>query len=97
MNPGSKTKKSLAMTVPERSRNFLLGFIVLFVGGCAATDAELWPPKPGEATIEFYVSLDTWHAMIGFTREEIQADNPFNESEQPKSEGLQESVFEEWG
>ena len=71
--------------------------LMLCVAGCSTPNAELWPPKPGEPTKEIYVSLDTWHAMIGFTREGMQADNSLMRSDPAKSVEIQEPSFEEWG
>ena len=59
--------------------------MVVFGGsGCATSDPALWPPAPGTPTKEIYVSLDTWHAMIGFQKETTT----------PSPEPVR---FEEWG
>ena len=73
-----------------------LGF-VLCSAGCSTSSVEVWPPKPGESTREIYVSLDTWHAMIGFNRVDIQADDSSHDSGHTKSDGLQQPIYEEWG
>ena len=80
----------------NKYRMFFLSFVLGSVG-CSTPNTELWPPKPEEATKEIYVSLDTWHAMIGFARGDIQVDDALNESGQTKPDGLQQPSFEEWG
>lgn len=42
----------------------------MLAAGCAAARPELWPAGPGQPTRTILVSLDTWHAMIGFPRED---------------------------
>lgn len=68
------------------------------MGGCATIDVPNdWPPKSGTPTKTIFVSLDTWHAVIGFPRKELE-DYPAK-AKIPK-DGLQASTpvaFEEWG
>jgi hypothetical protein len=45
----------------------LFGFVIaLLLNGCATSQPHLWPPAVGERSYPIYVSLDTWHGMIGF-------------------------------
>jgi hypothetical protein len=45
----------------------LFGFVLaLVLNGCAALQPGLWPPASGERSYPIYISLDTWHGMIGF-------------------------------
>jgi hypothetical protein len=75
---------------------FLLG-VVLSVSGCATSDPALWPPTPGTPTKEIYVSLDTWHAMIGFQQGSILAQKYSGNTHQAPLSSLQPGRFEEWG
>jgi hypothetical protein len=65
------------------------GLAVLFtlLSACASPVEGLWPPPPDSATQTIVVSIDTWHAMIAFPRE----DGP-----EHSAVGSQYS-YEEWG
>ena len=73
------------MNVLAKRTVLLLG-AVLSINGCATSDPSLWPPAPETPTKEIYVSLDTWHAMIGFQKKG-PALSPSSNS----------TLFEEWG
>jgi len=46
---------------------YILAPLVTFLlNGCVSLQPRLWPPAAGERTYPVYVSLDTWHGMIGF-------------------------------
>jgi len=77
-------------------RNLVLG-LVFIVCGCATPDPELWPPTSGAPTKEIFVSLDTWHAMIGFQEGPTQDQGNPGQDPQAQSPSLQPTMFEEWG
>jgi len=80
----------------SKFRNVLFG-IVLSVTGCATSDPALWPPAPGAPTKEIYVSLDTWHAMIGFKEGLIQAQGAPGKEQEAPSPSTAPIRYEEWG
>jgi len=57
------------------------------LSACASPVEGLWPPPPDSATQTIVVSIDTWHAMIAFPRE----DGP-----EHSAVGSQHA-YEEWG
>ena len=65
------------------------GTLLLFalLSGCASPVEGLWPPPPDSATQTIVVSIDTWHAMIAFPR---------NNETEDSALGSQHS-YEEWG
>jgi hypothetical protein len=82
------------------TRHALLAFVVAtFVNGCAAAQPHLWPPASGEPSYPVYISLDTWHGMIGFP---TGRDSPVlypepKELPAERSTRQSEVAFEEWG
>jgi hypothetical protein len=82
------------------TRRVLFAFIVLIlVNSCAMAQPQLWPPAAGEPSYPIYISLDTWHGMIGFS---IAPDstvlNPeHSELRAERSARQSEIAFEEWG
>lgn len=50
----------------------LLAGLVLLTMGCASPVSGLWPPPTGAPARAIIVSVDTWHAVIGFPREEAR-------------------------
>ena len=84
------------MNVLAKRIVLLLG-AVLSISGCATSDPTLWPPPPGSPTKGIYVSLDTWHAMIGFQEEHPQGQEPFRAEHQAPSPSSNSTMFEEWG
>ena len=73
-----------------------LAFLLLLQGGCTIF-SEQWPPPHDGLSQEIYVSLDTWHAMIGFPRENERV---VTGSHPTSGNGVSEtdvSYFEEWG
>ena len=75
----------------------LLFGIIIGVSGCAKPNPELWPPAPGTLTKEIYVSLDTWHAMIGFQEGPTQDHGQPEKEPQAQPQSLQSFMFQEWG
>jgi len=71
--------------------------LAFFHGGCAISDVELWPPTPGAPTEEIYVSLDTWHAMIGFPQKKVQDHHHFSDRPSLNTPAAEQPAFEEWG
>jgi hypothetical protein len=67
-----------------------LVFLVLVLtqlSACVGSSERLWPPPLSEPARTIYVSVDTWHAVIGFQKEKSESSvlNP------------QSSQYEEWG
>lgn len=85
------------MKVDMSNSGKMVMLVVLFLTeGCATSVPYLWPPAYGTPTKEIYVSLDNWHAMIGFLREGTED----QKIEKPSQFRLQEpspTRFEEWG
>lgn len=82
------------------TRRTLLAFVLAtFANGCAAAQPHLWPPAAGEPSYPIYISLDTWHGMIGFptTAGSTVLKPEQNELPAEPSAGPSEMVFEEWG
>ncbi|MEX0806052.1 MAG: hypothetical protein WD688_22450 [Candidatus Binatia bacterium] len=63
---------------------FLNPLLALLLNGCAAVQPDLWPPAAGEHTFPIYVSLDTWHGMIGFPFT-IDIEPPAGDPERPET------------
>ena len=75
------------------TRHALVAFVVaIVVNGCAPLQPHFWPPASGEPSYAVYISLDTWHGMIGFPN---GRNSPALD---PEQKGLPAEVaFEEWG
>ena len=83
--------------------------IILWVAGailfsaCASPVEGLWPPPPDSAARPILVSLDTWHAMIAFPRENGTEDSGLRTGRNSSDSGPQSSalgsqhLYEEWG
>jgi len=70
---------------------------LLVAGGCATPVPHHWPPESGTSTKTIYVSLDTWHAMIGFPREGLAADPGNTTGPRTSLPSSTQAKFEEWG
>lgn len=44
--------------------------LFLLTIGCAGPVPDLWPPAPGSPARDILVTVDTWHAVIGFPSED---------------------------
>ena len=71
--------------------------VALCVSGCATSDPALWPPSPGAPTKHIFVSLDTWHAMIGFQGELRQDQKKVSQESKSSTPSPEPVMFEEWG
>ncbi|MBH0192938.1 MAG: DUF2459 domain-containing protein [Nitrospira sp.] len=83
--------------------------IILWIAGaillsaCASPVEGLWPPPQDSPAKTIFVSLDTWHAMIAFPRENGTEDSGLttggNSSDpEPQSSALgSQHLYEEWG
>ncbi|MBH0198903.1 MAG: DUF2459 domain-containing protein [Nitrospira sp.] len=83
--------------------------IILWVAGaillsaCASPVEGLWPPPQDSPTRTIFVSLDTWHAMIAFPRENGTEDSGLTTERNSSDPGPQSSalgsqhLYEEWG
>ena len=75
----------------------------MLLGGCASPIPELWPPTSDASARTIYVSLDTWHAMIAFPREDGTEDSELTTERNSSDSGHQSSalgsqpLYEEWG
>lgn len=73
------------------------------LSACASPVEGLWPASQGSATRAVVVSLDSWHAMIAFPRENGTEDvglrtEKNSSGSEPQSSALgSQHVFEEWG
>ncbi|MBH0200936.1 MAG: DUF2459 domain-containing protein [Nitrospira sp.] len=73
------------------------------LSACASPVEGLWPPPPESARHTVYVSLDTWHAMIAFPREDGTEDSELTTERNSSDSGHQSSalgsqpLYEEWG
>jgi len=73
------------------------------LSACASPVAGLWPPPPESVQHTVYVSLDTWHAMIAFPREDGTEDSELTTERNSSDSGHQSSalgsqpLYEEWG
>lgn len=73
---------------------FLAGLFLLSLG-CASPNQELWPPAPGSPAHDIIVSVDTWHAVIGFPQDGSEQPSPsFPLAPSPEPRAVQ---YEEWG
>jgi len=75
--------------------------LALLLNGCASVQPDLWPPAAGEHSYPIYVSLDTWHGMIGLPLT-IDIERGAGGSERQRLgstfEASQSAVrYEEWG
>ncbi len=76
-------RNTIARTICFRGVVFLFALL----SGCASPVEGLWPPPPDSATQTIVVSIDTWHAMIAFPRNNETEDSALGS--QP--------FYEEWG
>lgn len=73
-------------------------FIAILLIGCVSVQPQLWPPAAGESNFPIYVSLDTWHGMIGFPAgPEPPVSTPEHNTLGSERSTRSEAVFEEWG
>jgi hypothetical protein len=72
-------------------RSLLLpGLILILLSSCVAPKTELWPPAADTPSKVIYVSVDTWHAVIGFPLDKAKSSELTSHAAQPPD-------FEEWG
>lgn len=72
--------------------------LLLFLqGGCTTSFQERWPPSRDVPLHELYVSLDTWHAMIGFPRNNERVVPGHHPTPGGVASEATLSYFEEWG
>ncbi len=81
--------------------HFLCVTLALLVAGCASPKGDLWPPPENSSTGTVYVSLDVWHAVIGFTVDQSSYREPSGRMglAEPQARGAgtpTNVVFEEW-
>ena len=75
----------------------------LWFSACASPIEGLRPPSHGSAARSIFVSLDTWHAMIAFPRENGTEDSGLTTERNSSDPGPQSSalgsqhLYEEWG
>jgi hypothetical protein len=73
------------------SRHIIIGAIALsatvLLSACASPGEGLWPSSPDSDSQTIVVSLDTWHAMIAFPREDGTEHSALGS----------QSSYEEWG
>jgi Protein of unknown function (DUF2459) len=82
------------------ARRALSGFVIaLVLNGCAASQPQLWPPAVGERSYPIYVSLDTWHGMIGFHPDLSPGSETLKlgQKDFEPSSDRRPNRFEEWG
>ena len=74
-----------------------MAFLLFLQGGCTTPLSAIWPPPHDVPLQEIYVSLDTWHAIIGFPQknERLVPENRFTLG--GVISGNNHSYFEEWG
>ncbi len=60
---------------------------MVLLSACASPVEGLWPPATGSPARTIVVSLDTWHAMIAFPREQGTEDSALGS----------QHLYEEWG
>jgi hypothetical protein len=82
----------------QYTRRALFGFVIaLVLNGCAASQPGLWPPAAGERSYPIYVSLDTWHGMIGFDHGVSPGSVLKLGPKEIESSGDNRLQYEEWG
>jgi len=74
-----------------------MAFLLFFQGGCTTALSERWPPPHDAPLQELYVSLDTWHAMIGFPRKNERVVPGHHPPTGDVASEADVSYFEEWG
>ncbi|MDH4088754.1 MAG: DUF2459 domain-containing protein [Nitrospira sp.] len=73
------------------------------LSACVSPVEGLWPPPLESFQHTIYVSLDTWHAMIAFPREDGTEDSELTTERNSSDSGHQSSalgsqpLYEEWG
>ncbi|RMH09989.1 MAG: DUF2459 domain-containing protein [Nitrospirae bacterium] len=77
------------------TKSFLVLVSVLWTVGCTYPQGPLWPPQAGTPTKLLYVSLDAWHAMIGFHKKDLR--DSIRSDSSTLSKTSRRSLFEEWG
>jgi hypothetical protein len=77
--PAIRTRPQKPGTIERRWTLAPAIIIWWFVAGCVSPIQELWPPGSNAPSYPIYVSLDTWHAMIGFSEGERKGREEFEE------------------
>jgi hypothetical protein len=77
---------------PVRSTSNVIAIAIalsamVLLSACASPVEGLWPPAAGSHARTVIVSLDTWHAMIAFPREQGTEDSALGS----------QHLYEEWG
>lgn len=89
-------RKFIAVDISKRSHTIVL-VALLVTGGCATAVPHLWPPASGTPTKKIFISLDTWHAMIGFPQERQQDHQEITKPSEFSIQSSRQATFEEWG
>jgi hypothetical protein len=71
-------------------------FVALVLTGCASLQPQRWPPPAGTPVYPVYVSLDSWHGMIGFPGN-TGIEPAMTISEERSRQDITHAEYEEWG
>ena len=89
-------RKFITVDISKRFHTIVL-VALLVTGGCATAVPHFWPPASGTPTKKIFISLDTWHAMIGFPQERQQDHQEITKPSEFSIQSSRQATFEEWG
>jgi hypothetical protein len=74
-----------------------MAFVLFLQVGCTTPLSEKWPPSQEVPLQNIYVSLDTWHAVIGFPKKHGRLALEHRSTPGDVTSRADLSYFEEWG